>query len=826
MAALQASPEVLELPAPTTRCRSAPAPGDGYDRSRRLVRRTPGLAEMVLLTAAAAATSVVTILLTWAANDYWLFNDFKIYWLAGRLVTSGGDPYDLAALAALAERQGVGVVLEIGYVYPIPFAVLMAPLSSLPFDVAAWLFTVSSVAAFAVVTALLIRQTPNLQSTNWRVRGLIALAAGTYPPVACSVVVGQVNLLVYALMGVAALLLLASPAREAQNRRSWIAAGLVLGVVTIVKLVPGVLAVPLALARRWSAVLAFAVAVITPLFLAKIIAPDARQGSTGLTALFEPDAWWTNQSINGFITRLYTSTSRTHALLDSSPIAPVISTIVLTAALAILTAALLWRARATFTHISGLALGMALALAAATIGAPKISFWNHITMLLVVWLLLRGLPAPLGLRALGRIDYALLAAWFFGAGIQWAVNFLPDEIQDVFAGPRNILYSSALYGVLAMWLLVARRLARRGAMQPLPRAQARRRVIATASVALVGCGVLLSGVAATALPRPARADMVLGVTFSPRYAESLGLDPHVTYERMLDDFQVEQIRLPVYWDLVEPAPGQFDFSSADSYIAAAERRGIAVTPAIGFKVPRWPECFAPAWATQFDLQQKRGAILDLLAAEVAHFRLFQNVSEWQVENEPLFSFGKCGDARVLTAAFLTEEVSLVHGLDSRPVLITDSGEFSTWLPAQVVGDRFGSTLYRSIWFPGWGTLQYPFWPGAYAAKDHLVHAVSGMREETVIAELQAEAWFEDQPSLTHVPVSLQAQAFPPTIIQDNVDYARQTGFAAAYLWGVEWWYWMEEQGYPEYIASARAVLAGRARATNPGQLDDSLVSRG
>jgi hypothetical protein len=441
-----------------------------------------------------------------------------------------------------------------------------------------------------------------------------------------------------------------------------------------------------------------------------------------------------------------------------------------------------------------------------------------------VWLLLRGLPAPLGLRGLSRIDYVLLAAWFSGAGIEWAVNFLPDEIQDAFAEPRTILYSSALYGVLALWLLLARRLARRGAMERRARAHARARVLATASIALVGCGILFSGVAATALPRPARADMALGVTFSPRYAESLGLDPHAIYERMLDDFQLDQIRLPVYWDAVEPSPGVFDFSSADGYSAVAQQRGIAVIPVLGFKVPRWPECFAPTWAAQLDLQQKRAALLDLVEAEVVHIQSFQNVSQWQVENEPLFSFGKCGDGRVLTAAFLTEEVSLVHRLDSRPVLITDSGEFSTWIPAQRVGDRFGSTLYRSIWFPGWGTLQYPFWPGAYAAKDRLVHMVSGMRDETVIAELQAEAWFQDERSLRDVPVSLQAEAFPPAIIQDNVDYARHTGFAAAYLWGVEWWYWMEQQGYPEYIASARAVLAGQARATNYRPVDDPVVS--
>jgi hypothetical protein len=249
-------------------------------------------------------------------------------------------------------------------------------------------------------------------------------------------------------------------------------------------------------------------------------------------------------------------------------------------------------------------------------------------------------------------------------------------------------------------------------------------------------------------------------------------------------------------------------------MVGARQHGVAVTPVLGFKVPRWPECFAPSWATQFDTRQRQAAILELVENEIVHLRSFTNVSQWQVENEPLFAFGQCGDGRVLSTAFLSEEVALVHRLDSRPVLITDSGEFSTWIPAQRIGDRFGCSLYRSIWFSGWGTFAYPLWPGAYAAKDQLAHGFSGMRDESVIAELQAEAWFQSGRSLRDVPVSLQAQVFPPSILQNNVAYARQTGFAAAYLWGVEWWYWMGEQGHPEYVTAAHSIFAEPRRATS------------
>ena len=32
----------------------------------------------------------------------------------------------------------------------------------------------------------------------------------------------------------------------------------------------------------------------------------------------------------------------------------------------------------------------------------------------------------------------------------------------------------------------------------------------------------------------------------------------------------------------------------------------------------------------------------------------------------------------------------------------------------------------------------------------------------------------------------------------HVNYAKRTGFAGAYLWGAEWWYWLkQEQGVDE-----------------------------
>jgi hypothetical protein len=315
-----------------------------------------------------------------------------------------------------------------------------------------------------------------------------------------------------------------------------------------------------------------------------------------------------------------------------------------------------------------------------------------------------------------------------------------------------------------------------------------------------------------AAPSAPRQDVTLGATFSPRFASSLGLDPQLVYTRMLDELKVRRVRLPLYWDEVEPQQGTFAFAGADYYLREARRRGVRVIPVVGYKVPRWPECFPPDWARPDDVASTRAAILRLVQAEVDHFRTFDNVSMWQVENEPFVPFGQCAHFGVLQPDFVRQEVALVRRLDPRPILITDSGEESIWLPAARLGDDFGCTLYRSLWFDGFGRFSYPLSPRMYGWRDGLLRRVLGVPGETIVAELQAEAWFIPRGSLLDVPPSAQVAAFPPSTLLENVRYARQTGFSAIYLWGVEWWYWMEAQGHPEYLFTASTLVADASEA--------------
>ena len=83
---------------------------------------------------------------------------------------------------------------------------------------------------------------------------------------------------------------------------------------------------------------------------------------------------------------------------------------------------------------------------------------------------------------------------------------------------------------------------------------------------------------------------------------------------------------------------------------------------------------------------------------VERYKDSKAIAYWQVENEPLFKFGLCPSWYYQNDDFLKKEVALVKSLDpSRKIIISDSGEQSTWFSAAKVGDIVGITMYRDVW---------------------------------------------------------------------------------------------------------------------------------
>lgn len=302
---------------------------------------------------------------------------------------------------------------------------------------------------------------------------------------------------------------------------------------------------------------------------------------------------------------------------------------------------------------------------------------------------------------------------------------------------------------------------------------------------------------------PFFSEVKYGVTFSPKYAGYLNLDWQEVYTQILDDLQVKNLRLLSYWDILESERGQYDFTETDYMLTEADKRGAKAILVVGVRQPRWPECHVPTWAKGLSVENRRQSILEFIQKTVERYRDQSVIWAWQVENEPLLqSFGENCD--IVDGSFLKSEVKLVRGLSRKPIIMTDSGELGFWVTSMQLSDIFGTTVYRQVYDKWLGYVTYPVPASFYNVKSNLVrYFFAKNNQKTIIAELQAEPWLADG---NLVSPKEQAKIFTTQDLKNYTNFARKTGFDETYLWGVEWWYFMAGQGYPEYLDYAKTLF--------------------
>lgn len=299
-------------------------------------------------------------------------------------------------------------------------------------------------------------------------------------------------------------------------------------------------------------------------------------------------------------------------------------------------------------------------------------------------------------------------------------------------------------------------------------------------------------------------DMKFGVSFTHHHAESLEMNWKETYTAILDDLEVKRMRIAAYWDRIETEDGKYDFSDVDWQVKEAQKRGVDLILAFGVKTPRWPECHIP----DFYLENKAERDNALLAFEevlIKRYRDYDNITYWQVENEPFLKFfGDCPEGAI-DEDLIDKEIALVKSLDSdREIIVTDSGELSVWWQAAERADVFGSTLYRMIYKPPFGYVTYPLGPNFFRIKALLARIVTGQKN-FIISELQAEPWPNDW--ILNVSVDEQYKTMNPEKFKEIIEYTQKTKFEEAYLWGVEWWYWLKEKhNMPEMWNIAKRTI--------------------
>lgn len=307
-------------------------------------------------------------------------------------------------------------------------------------------------------------------------------------------------------------------------------------------------------------------------------------------------------------------------------------------------------------------------------------------------------------------------------------------------------------------------------------------------------GIFLLGVYLVRQPEGVTHQISWGVAFSKPFAQDLGLDWRKTYLALLDDLGTKKLRLPLYWQDIEPRPSQYLFNDYDWLIEEAQKRKVQLILVIGRRLPRWPECHLPDWALYLNEKSQQTRILDLLREIVERYKDKSNILAWQIENEPFLKFGECPP---LDVRFLESEIALVRLLDPlRPIIVTDSGELSLWLPAVRRADIFGTTMYRVVWNKLTGQFKYPLPPKFFWLKANLVHLFYPGKK-IIVSELQGEPWGPKLICETNLEEHFKSMNFEQFC--DNIEYAKQVGFPEVYLWGAEWWYWLKEKhNIPEF----------------------------
>ena len=295
--------------------------------------------------------------------------------------------------------------------------------------------------------------------------------------------------------------------------------------------------------------------------------------------------------------------------------------------------------------------------------------------------------------------------------------------------------------------------------------------------------------------QPVPAEITYGMSFNTPYARELGLDWQETYDAILDELGVRQLRLAAHWPMVEPRQNIYNFEELDYQIERAEEVGATVILAVGRRLPRWPECHVPAWASALSRAERQAAQLRYMEQVIARYKDSPAVTLWQVENEPfleVFAFAHCGE---LDEEFLDREIELVRTLDpTRQILVTDSGNLGTWQGAYSRGDVFGTSVYVHFWNPELGQFRTVLPPWMYRVKDNLMALLYG-EKNTLLIELSAEPWLVEP--IVDVPLEVQFSRMNLEKFEDILQYAEATQFGEQYLWGAEWWYWLYLQDHPE-----------------------------
>lgn len=350
-------------------------------------------------------------------------------------------------------------------------------------------------------------------------------------------------------------------------------------------------------------------------------------------------------------------------------------------------------------------------------------------------------------------------------------------------------------------------------------------------IALVGLACVLGSETWAQPPSP---PPLVGFSFSPSGSVAAGRSAGADLSRLLTATQPDLVRLPVYWDAVQPSPGDLEFSSIDEMLEAvaehnltsADRTRVVLT--IGARNFQYPELHQPQWVGPREQPyigdaQSGPAYRAYFDASITRYRDSPLLYAWQVENEPLDLVVNdvTGDDRI-SATQLAWEIDRVHELDPvHDVVVTtydgwnvtadmlqvyapsvlwrlggptghpddalqaaDAVGLDLYIDGPPIKPGFASVGQRAAW----KQQGVDFWAGR-------AHA---MGKDLWIAEMQAEPWNG-------------ATSFTTRDLLESAALYRQEPVDVVLLWGAGTWL-----NDPAWLSAAtRAIDLMRSRQASP-----------
>ncbi len=299
---------------------------------------------------------------------------------------------------------------------------------------------------------------------------------------------------------------------------------------------------------------------------------------------------------------------------------------------------------------------------------------------------------------------------------------------------------------------------------------------------------------------------VLGVSYSIKYADELGIDWQKGMLALMDEIGVKHFRLMSYWDLSEKTEDEYEFDDLDWQFDQAERHEATVSLAIGQRQPRWPECHIPEWAKQLDDTAYEAELMEYIRTVVERYKDSPALESYQVENEAANNV--FGDCEKYDPDLLERELKFVRELDPDTTIITNASSQNGHTIRGPVNfaDKVGFTIYHNAHFEAFGN-QYG-WRYLFPSHWHSWKAgiISGLKDVDIfIHELQAEPWGPE--ATVNLSSEEQDKTMNPEQLRAIINYSEQTGIKEMYLWGAEWWYWrLNEFGDKELWGTVKDIF--------------------